>query len=105
MDDPYKFPGWAFIIYGGFTSLALIWAAYLVGEPRALSPGASSIVVAMFGFLLFTHLLALLGGVLLLAHSPIAHKVAFPASLFMLISFPVGTILGMIYVWRWLQDN
>jgi hypothetical protein len=105
-DDQYKNSGWAFSIYGGFTSILLLWVAYFVFEPSSLSMRSPpTALFVLFGVLIATHLLALLGGIFLLMQNPFAHKIALPASFFMIMSFPAGTIIGVKYLWQWLQDN
>jgi hypothetical protein len=74
--------------------------------PNSLSISSPPTVLFVFyGILFATHLLAFLGGILLLKQHPFAHKIALPASFFILMSFPVGTITSFIYLWRWFPDN
>jgi hypothetical protein len=106
MNNQYKLSGWAFSIYGGLTSISLLSVAYIVLEPNSLSMRAPPTALFIFyGVQFATHLAAFLGGILLLKQNPFAHKIALPASLFILLSFPVGTIIGLMYLWRWFPEN
>jgi hypothetical protein len=106
VNDQYKFSGWAFSIYGGLTSISLLSVAYFVLGPNSLSTSSPPTVLFVFyGVLIATHLLAFLGGILLLKQHPFAHKIALPASFLIMMSFPVGTIIGGNYLWWWFQDN
>jgi len=106
MNDQFKLSSWAFSIYGGLTSISLLLVAYIVLEPNSLSMRSPPTGLFVFYSVQFAiHLVAFSSGILLLKQNPFAHKLALPASLLILISFPVGTIIGLMYLWRWFPEK
>lgn len=102
INDQFKFSGWAFSIYGGLSSFGLLAVVFPLLDPGSVSTGSPSTpIYVLYGILLATHLLALLSGICLLKQHPFAHKLALPASFFIMMSFPIGTIIGVYYLWLW----
>ncbi|WDE08713.1 hypothetical protein SG34_032940 [Thalassomonas viridans] len=97
MEDKFKVCGWAFTIYGIILlSVSIILYVTLINN--------SLLNVMPFNYMLFTFvfvvgLLTFLCGIYIFKGNPNVHKIALPISVLALINFPIGTVVGGLYLW------
>jgi hypothetical protein len=95
MEDKYKTSAWLFIVYGG-VMIAFIFTMFNWMERLNNFP---SITYILLSILLIGNMLTLMCGIFLLKNNDNAHKFGIPVAIFTILNFPLGTIVGGIYLW------
>jgi len=101
MERSFKESGWTFLVCGSF---AVCWSLYLYflsfHEHPLLDFGLNFSFYSILSVLLvFYSSIALCGFYLIKGNSNV-HKIALPLSIVLLVFFPVGTVIGGIYLWQ-----
>jgi len=100
MDDKFKLSAWAMILYGIATFSAFIYALFLSLTQLALFESFSFVVSVLLLTVFLINVLPLFCGVHLLKQNNNIHKLALPTSIIILLAFPVGTLVGSLYLWQ-----
>ncbi len=100
MDDQFKLSGWAMTLYGFATLSAFIYILFLSITQLSLFESFSFVVSVLLFIIFLINVLPLLCGLHLLKHNKNIHKLALPTSVVIMLAFPVGTVVGGIYLWQ-----
>ena len=97
MDNKFVLSAWAFIFFGAFNVLGLLFAYSFI-----VNIGSSSeiIILILASVLIIVSFLAFLCGIYLLKNNGLVHRIALPVSFAIMVSVPVGTAVGALYLWQ-----
>jgi hypothetical protein len=97
MDNKFVFSAWAFIFFGAFNVLGLLFSySYIVN----IGSSSEVIILILASVLIVVSFLAFLCGIYLLKNNGLVHKIALPVSIAIMVSVPVGTAVGALYLWQ-----
>jgi len=115
MENHIKILAILMIIYGAIGVLAVLAVMLIFGGAGLISTGASgdaapALIAGMIGivisaFVLLTHLPGLIVGFGLLKYKPWARVLGIIISLLFLLSFPIGTVVGIYGLWVLFQSE
>lgn len=93
----FSLSGWLFSIYGGtFLVFFLGFNNFIVSKVSVLP-----FPIHIFIYCVITlNFLTLLCGIYLLKENENVHKVTLPIAFFILLSFPLGTLVGGVYLYQ-----
>jgi fumarate reductase subunit D len=100
MDDQFKLSGWAMTLYGLATFSAFIYVLFLTITQLSLFESFSFVVNVLLLIMFLINVLPLFCGFHLLKHNKNIHKLALPTSVIIMLAFPVGTVVGGLYLWQ-----
>ncbi|MFC6635050.1 hypothetical protein [Microbulbifer taiwanensis] len=101
MDSKEKLAGWALVIYAVLSlaaaSIACIvfYLFFFTELPELLV----WIFIAFLAVLILINSVGLAAGIGLIQEDSGAHTLAVPYSIFCLLNFPIGTVVGFFYLW------
>jgi len=105
MKNDYAVSGWALSIYGAFNVLVLFLSYSFIVNQFDEIKGIALLVVVFLNLFIVLGFLALLCGIYLLKGNSSVHKFALPVSIAIMLSVPVGTLVGALYLWQRNENN
>jgi hypothetical protein len=100
MENKYVISGWALSIYGAFNVLGLLLSYSFVVKHFGSIEGMALLALVFLNLFIALGFLALLCGIYLLKNNSGVHKLALPVSIAIMLSIPVGTLVGALYLWQ-----
>ncbi|WP_286235398.1 hypothetical protein [Thalassotalea sediminis] len=100
MENDFRVSGWAYFVYGAVSLIGFV-IAFLFGVTQMPSYIALPFYIhALVNIVLVLNVFVLLSGYYLIKQNTNVHKFAFPIALVLLLSVPVGTVVGFLYLYQ-----
>jgi hypothetical protein len=100
MENKFVISGWAFSLFGAICTVGLLYG-YSFATNVASTFGMTYVVILiLISVSIAVSFMTFLTGVFLLKNNNAVHKVALPISFAIMISVPVGTAVGALYLWQ-----
>tara|TARA_R110002124_G_scaffold158502_2_gene325611 strand:- start:131 stop:481 length:351 start_codon:yes stop_codon:yes gene_type:complete len=100
MENKFVFSGWALSLFGAVNIVGLLYGYSFVTSIASSSGVTQILLLTLISLSIAVSFLALLSGVYLLKNNDAVHKVALPVSFAIMISVPIGTAVGALYLWQ-----
>ena len=97
MENKFVFSGWAFIFFGALNVLGLLFSYSFIVN---IGSSFEAIMLILINVLIVVSFLTFLSGIYLLKNNSLVHKIALPVSFAIMVSVPVGTAVGALYLWE-----
>ena len=100
MENKFVVSGWALSLFGAVNILGLLYSYSFVMGIASVSGVMQILLLTIISLSIVVSFLALLSGIYLLKNNDAVHKVALPVSFAIMISVPIGTVVGALYLWQ-----
>ena len=100
MEYKFEMSGWAFSVFGAVSMVGLLYGYFFVADVVSAFGIKYAFILVIMGVSLAVSFMTFLSGIYLLKNNEAVHKVALPISFAIMISVPVGTAVGALYLWQ-----
>ncbi len=105
MGDKYKLSGWAMTLLGIVKISTFIVVLVAFEIPLSVISDLDVEANITLFFIVLMSVLVLICGVQLIKQNHKIHRLALPVSIILLLGFPIGTIVGGLYLLEWRRNT